>query len=103
MCIESSVGRLGINATEDAKIVLVLLNLNIGKLLPLRFLAVKGRVDAAVIEAIERIQAAANQPVNGLLATEDATLQFLRANLPKGLLARQTPGDYGRRPIQHNR
>jgi hypothetical protein len=53
MCIESSVGRLGINKVDDVKTVQILLNMNLRRLGPMRPVPETGALDATTLQAID--------------------------------------------------
>lgn len=100
MCIENSVGRLGINQTVDVKIVQVLLNLAIRELLPRRLIGENGRFDSQLLEGIEAIQQRARLPITGLVETNSPTLAYLRQLLPDGLTQAKLQGIMAGAPAQ---
>jgi len=86
MCIQSSVGRLGLNkSTDDIKTIQVLLNLNtdMTKLVPFRLVEENGKLDGYLFEAIDAFQRrTAGLNANGLVEPNGPTLKALRGGMP---------------------
>jgi putative chitinase len=100
VCIENSVGRLGVNQKVDIKIVQVLLNLAINELLPRRALNEDGRFDSQLLESIEAVQQRGRIPVTGLVETNSKTLAYLRQLLPEGFSQAKLQGIMAGAPAQ---
>jgi putative chitinase len=100
VCIENSVGRLGVNQKVDIKIVQVLLNLAINELLPRRALNENGRFDSQLLERIECVQQRARIVVTGLVETNSPTLAYLKQLLPAGLTQAKLQGVMAGAPAQ---
>ncbi len=85
MCISHSVGRGGVNNRSDVTTIQMLLNLNIGRLIPLSPLKEDGGIGANTIAAIAEFQRRAlstNSP-SGIVMPGDDVLKALKAGLPK--------------------
>ena len=86
MCIQSSVGRLGLNkSADDIKTVQVLLNLNtdMAKVVPFRLLEENGKLDGNIAEAIDAFQRRTRGlNANGLVEPNGPTLKALRDGMP---------------------
>jgi hypothetical protein len=80
--ISASVGRGGTNLPQDSKVIRELLNQHISKLVPLRPLAVDGRVVPRTIEAIVEFQKrVVRMPVpDGRVDPNGATFLALSSN-----------------------
>lgn len=87
MCITRSVGRNGFNAHEDVKTIQLLLNLNLGKLVPLRPLSVDGGIGGSTIGAIEEFQRRelSQARPDGRVDPGGRTLEGLREGIPPEL------------------
>lgn len=85
MCIQASVGRLGRNqSSDDIKTIQVLLNLNADttKIVPLRLMEENGKLDGVLFDAIETFQRTAGLAPNGLVEPNGSTLLALRGGMP---------------------
>lgn len=84
MCISSSVGQKGINNKDDVKTVQILLNLNIDKLIPLRFLDEDGKIGGQTIGAIEQFQrrVVRSPKPDGHVDPKGTTLKRLQEGMP---------------------
>jgi putative chitinase len=94
MCISSSVGRKGSNKPDDVKTVQILVNMSIGKLVPLAPLSADGRIGDKTIIAIEEYQRrvlSAPKP-DGRVDPNGAMLKRLRADMPGGFTAEKLQG-----------
>lgn len=88
MCIARSVGRGGVNRRDDGKTVQILLNLNLGKLIPLAELDEDGAIGDKTVFAIEEFQRrVVEMPVaDGRVDPNGATLMKLKEGMPPGFL-----------------
>jgi len=80
MCIAKSVGRLGKNDRDDVKTVQVLINLNLGHIIPLAPLPEDGLNVLITAEAIEQfpIRFMKMTVPSGLVEPDSDTLEALR-------------------------
>lgn len=87
MCLVKSVGEKGVNQKEDVRIVQILLNLNIGSLIPLAFLKEDGGIGKATIGAIALFQTrvVGMATPTKLIEPGSETYQRLKAGLEPGL------------------
>lgn len=94
MCINNSVGQFGVNNRNDVVIVQVLINMNIGQLMPLRLLVVDGVCGPLTITAIQEFQRRVIGAVrlDGLIEPNSLTLQTLRNGIPAGLTEEKLQG-----------
>lgn len=83
MCIAKSVGRLGINDRDDVKTVQVLINLNLGHIVPMAPLPEDGLNVLITAEAIEQFQTRFMQMTvpSGLVEPDSDTLEALREGM----------------------
>jgi putative chitinase len=84
VCIGQSVGRNAVNNRRDVKTVQLLLNMNLGKLVPLSPLTVDGGIGGATITAIEQFQRrvmSRNNP-DGRVDRGGQTLERLADGIP---------------------
>jgi putative chitinase len=86
MCIAKSVGRLGINDRDDVKTVQVLINLNLGHLIPLSPLPEDGLNVLITVQAIEQFQIRFMNMSNpsGLVEPDGDTLEALHEGMSPG-------------------
>jgi putative chitinase len=94
MCISSSVGRNGSNKHDDVKTVQILINMSIGKLVPLAPLEADGGIGSKTITAIEEYQRrvlSMPQP-DGRVDPNGTTLKKLREGVPDGFTAEKLQG-----------
>lgn len=94
MCINNSVGQFGVNNRNDVVVVQVLINMNIGQLMPLRPLAVDGICGPLTITGIQEFQrrvVGAVRP-DGLVEPNGPTLQTLRNGIPAGFTEEKLQG-----------
>jgi putative chitinase len=87
MCITSTVGRKAMNQRYDVKTVQILLNLNMGRLMPLRPLVEDGQAGPLTVGAIEEFQrrtVCLREPA-GKVTPHGITLNKLRDGMPYGL------------------
>jgi putative chitinase len=94
MCITHSVGRGGINNPADVKNIQILLNINIGRLIPLPPLSEDGSISnpnkSKTVFAIEEFQkrcVSSTAIPTGIVDTGSDTLKELRKGIPKNLTA----------------
>jgi putative chitinase len=90
MCISHSVGEHGINNSVDVKIVQILLNENLGHLVPSAPLAIDGRIGSNTVNMIKEFQRRVLKLriPDGKVDPGGQTLRNLRAGMGAGL----TPG-----------
>lgn len=87
MCISHSVGRAATNNRDDVKVVQILLNENLGQLIPYRPLTIDGRIGPQTLNMIGEFQkrvlrvAHPDQKVD----PNGGTLRALRAGMTRGL------------------
>jgi putative chitinase len=86
MCIAKSVGNLGINNRDDVKTVQVLINLNLGHLIPLAPVPEDGKAVSVTAEAIRQFQTRFMNMTapSGLVEPDGDTLEALREGMDTG-------------------
>ena len=95
MCITRSVGRGGVNISDDVKTIQVLLNLNIYQLSGLGPITENGACGASTIAAIELFQRRVRRPrPDGKVDANGATLAALRVGLLPGFTEKKLQGSY---------
>ncbi len=96
MCITRSVGRGGVNNSDDVKTVQILLNLNIYQLTPLIPLAESGRCDTSTIAAIELFQRKVRNSVrpDAKVDPNGGSLAALRVGMLPGFTEKKLQGIY---------
>jgi putative chitinase len=94
LCIAHSVGRNGINSRRDVKTIQLLLNMNLGKLVPLAPLSVDGGIGGATISAIEQFQRRelSQARPDGRVDPRGGTLEKLAEGMPVEFTAEKLSG-----------
>lgn len=86
MCISQSVGRKGKNLKYDVRTIQIVLNLNLGNLIPLRDLDEDGKLSDNLVFAIETFQSRVigSEKPDGRVDPGGKTLKKLREGMPAG-------------------
>src|SRR5579864_8797423 len=87
MCISHSVGLHGTNNGTDVKIIQILLNENVGRLVPYAPLAIDGKIGKHTLDMIAEFQRRilGIQKPDGKVDSGGRTLRELRAGMSAGL------------------